>query len=85
MLLLAHVFQTPASICNLIEVVVHQYISPVEPFFVPDGARLCMMKQKKNHTSLYQGTKANIEPHRHTFLKCGSTFVVIFLLIIILI
>ena len=37
-----------------------------------------MMKQKKNHTSLYQGTKANIEPHRHTFLKCGSTFVVIF-------
>ena len=32
MLLLAHVFQTPASICNLIEVVVHQYISPLEPF-----------------------------------------------------
>lgn len=32
MVLLAHVFQTPASICNLIDVVVHQYISPLEQY-----------------------------------------------------
>ena len=65
-------FQTPVYICNLIDAVV-QYISPLNNFLF-----WSKVNETKESTRFYQGTKANIKPHRHTFLKHGSTFVMIF-------